>query len=186
MEKKWKRKEKEKERKTNLTILTRLLHYYTLLMKEFLLFSTIPISIETVTLIRTTIAIHLIIPFAIHAFEGMRAWLAFFGGRSICFFVLHATPCFLSVVFGSMSSIAFSTPGDMRATTECQMTPLPTVLALRNTWVRVGTLNGSDVIFYIEIMVDNVLSCKTTLEISDVHPNHCLIGFRGCFNNTRF
>ena len=119
MEKKRKRKEKKKERKTNLTMLTGLLHYCTLLMKEFLLFSTMPISIETVMPIRTTIAIRLMIPFAIYAFEDVRAWLAFFGGCSICFFVLHATPCFLSVVFGSMSSIAFSAPGDMRATTEC-------------------------------------------------------------------
>jgi len=78
-----------------------------------------PISIEMVTPIRTTIAIHLMIPFAIYAFEDVRAWLTFFGGRLICFFVLHATLCFLSVVFGSMSSIAFSAPGDMRVTTEC-------------------------------------------------------------------
>ena len=119
MEKKRKRKEKEKERKTNLTMLTGLLHYCTLLTKEFLLFSTIPISIEMVTPIMTTIAIHLMIPFEIYTFEDVRAWFAFFGSRSICFFVLHATLCFLSVVFGSMSSIAFSTPGDMRATTEC-------------------------------------------------------------------
>jgi len=112
-------KEKKKERKTNLTMLTELLHYCTLLTKEFLLFSTMPISIEMVMPIRTTIAIYLMVPFAIHAFEDVRAWLAFFGGRSICFFVLHATPHFLSVVFSSMSSIAFSTPGDMRAATEC-------------------------------------------------------------------
>jgi len=119
MEKKRKRKEKKKERKTNLTMLTGLPHYCTLLTKEFLLFSTMPISIEMVTPIRTTIAICLMIPFAIHTFEDVRAWLAFFGGHLICFFVLHTTPHFLSVVFSSMSSIAFSTPGDMRATTEC-------------------------------------------------------------------
>ena len=119
MEKKRKRKGKKKERKTNLTTLTGLLHYCTLLTKEFLLFSTMPISIETVTPIRTTIAICLMIPFAIHAFEDVRAWLTFFGGRSICFFVLHVIPCFLSVVCGSMSFIAFSALGDMRATTEC-------------------------------------------------------------------
>jgi len=119
MERKRKRKRKKKERKTNLTMLTGLLYYCTLLTKEFLLFSTIPISIETVMPIRTTIAICLMVLFAIHAFEDVRAWLTFFGGHSICFFVLHATPRFLSVVFSSMSSIAFSAPGDMRATTEC-------------------------------------------------------------------
>ena len=73
MEKKWKRKEMEKERKTNLTMLTGSLYYGTLLMKEFLLFSTMPISIETVMPIMTTIAICLMIPFEIHAFEDMRA-----------------------------------------------------------------------------------------------------------------
>jgi len=97
---KWKRKrkEKEKERKRNLTMLAGLIHYCTLLSKEFLLFSTVPISIEMVTPVRTTIAVHLMIPFAIHAFEDMRTWLAFFGGRLISFFVIHAAPCFLSVV----------------------------------------------------------------------------------------
>ena len=114
-----KEKEKKRKEKANLTMLTVSLHYCTLLMKEFLLFPTMPISIEMVTPIRTTIAICLMIPFAIHAFEDVRAWLAFFGGCSICFFVLHATPHFLSVVFSSMSSIAFSTPRDVRVTTEC-------------------------------------------------------------------
>ena len=110
---------KEKERKRNLTMLTGLIHYCTLLSKEFLLFSTMPISIEMVMPVRTTIAVCLMIPFAIHAFEDMRTWLTFFGGRSISFFVIHAAPHFLSVVFGDMSSIAFSTPGDMRVTAKC-------------------------------------------------------------------
>ena len=42
-----KKKEKEKE-KPNLFMLTESLYYYTLLSKEFLLFSTVPISIEMV------------------------------------------------------------------------------------------------------------------------------------------
>ena len=96
-----------------------MLHNCTLLSKEFLLFSTIPISIDTVVPIQTAIAVCLIIPFAVHAFEDMRTWLAFLGGCLICFLVVHATPHFLSVVFGSMSSIALGTPGDMRMATKC-------------------------------------------------------------------
>ena len=38
------------------------------------------------------------------------------------------------------------------------MAPLPTVLALRDTWVRVGTSNGSNVTSNIEALVDDVLS----------------------------
>ena len=103
-----------------------------------------PISIETVVLIRTTIAICLMIPFAVHAFEDVRIWLAFLGGYSICFLVIHTTLCFLSVVFGSMSSIALGTPRDMRMATKCQMFPLPTVLALWDIWVHIGTFDSSD------------------------------------------
>ena len=115
-----KRKEKERKRKnkkkTNQSMLTGLLHYCTLLSKEFLLFFTMPIFIETVVPIRTTIAIHLMVSLAIYTLEDMRTWLPSIGSHAICFLVFHATPHFLSVVFGIMSSIALSTPGDMRAT----------------------------------------------------------------------
>jgi len=73
-------KNRKKKRKRNLTTLTELIHYCTLLLKEFLLFSTMPISIEIVMPVRTTIAVCLMIPFAIHVFEDMRTWLVFFGG----------------------------------------------------------------------------------------------------------
>jgi len=117
-EKEKERKEKKKrKKKTNLVTLTGLLHYCTLLLKEFLLFSTMPIFVEPVTPIRTTIAIHLMVSLAIHTFEDMRTWLTNIGSCAICFLVFHTTPCFLSVVFGIMGSIALSTPGDVRATT---------------------------------------------------------------------
>ena len=107
---------KKREKETNLVTLTGLLHYCTLLSKEFLLFFTMPIFIETVVPIRTTIAIHLMVSLAIYTLEDMRTWLPSIGSHTICFLVFHATPHFLSVVFGIMSSIALSTPGDMRAT----------------------------------------------------------------------
>ena len=78
-----------------------------------------PISIKTVAPIWTTIAVYLIIPFTVHIFEDMRTWLAFLGGCLICFLVVHAIPCFLSVVFSSMSSIVLGAPGDMRTETKC-------------------------------------------------------------------
>ena len=84
---------KKRKRKPNLSMLTGLLYYCTLLSKEFLLFYTIPIPVETVTPIRTTIAVYLMVPFAVNTLEDVRAWLAFFGGHSICFLVVHATPC---------------------------------------------------------------------------------------------
>jgi len=76
-----------------------------------------PISIEMVMPIRTTIAIRLMISLAIYALEDMRTWLTHIGSRTICFLVFYAAPHFFSVVFGFISSIALSAPGDMRATT---------------------------------------------------------------------
>ena len=118
-EKEREKKRKERKRKTNLATLTGSLHYCTLLSKEFLLFSTVPVPIEMVALVRTAIAIYLMVSFAIHAFEDVRAWLTIFGGHSVCFFVVHATPRFLSVVFSRVSSVAFGASGDMRTTAEC-------------------------------------------------------------------
>jgi len=78
-----------------------------------------PITIETVTPIRTTIAVCLVVSFAIYTLEDMRTWLTNLSSCAIYFLVFHATPCFLPVVFGIMNSIALSIPGDMKATTKC-------------------------------------------------------------------
>ena len=118
-EKEKENKIKKRKRKTNLATLTGSLHYCTLLSKEFLLFPTMPVPIETVVPVRTAIAIRLMVSFAIHTFEDVRARLTVFGGCSVCFFVVHATPRFLSVVFGRVSSIVLGTSGDMRMTAEC-------------------------------------------------------------------
>ena len=156
-------------------MLTGLLHYCTLLSKEFLLFSTVPIFIETVTPIRTTIAICLMVSLAIHTLEDMRTWLTNIGSHVIYFLVFHTAPCFLSVVFGFMSSIALSTSGDVRATTQCQMSPLPTVFTLRNFWVHVCFVNSRNKLPNLKSLIDDVLCTRTALGIPDVHPYYCFI-----------
>jgi len=42
-----------------------------------------PLSIETVAPIWTTMAVCLMVAFAVHAFEDVWTWLAFLGGRTI-------------------------------------------------------------------------------------------------------
>jgi len=179
------KREKEKERKekgkkkgkkeTNLVTLTGLLHYCTLLLKEFLLFSTVPLFVEPVAPIRTTIAIHLMVSLAIHAFEDMRTWLTNIDSHMIHFLVFHTTPCFLSVVFGIMSSIALSTPGDVRTTTKCRMSSLPTVFTLRNPWVHVCSANSCNESSNIKSPIDDVLHARTALGIPNVHPYYSFI-----------
>ena len=78
-----------------------------------------PISVEVVLPIWTLITIHLMISFAIHAFEDVRTWLSILGSHMISFLVFHATPHFLSVVFGNVSFITFCASGDMGTTAEC-------------------------------------------------------------------
>ena len=121
------------------------------------MFSTVLLSIEMVAPIWTTIAVCLMVVFAVHAFEDVWTWLAFLGGQTICFLVFHAIPCFFSVVFGSVSSIALGTPRDMRATAKCRMFPLLTVLTLQDTWVYVGIFDGSNESFNVKVTIDNVL-----------------------------
>ena len=174
--KKKKRKEKKKRTKeTNLVMLIGFLHYYTLLSKELLLFSTVPLLVEPVVPIRTAIAICLMVSLAIHAFEDMRTWLTNIGSHSIRFLVFHTTPHFLSVVFGIMSSIALSAPGDVRVTTKCRMSPLPTVFTLRNLWVHVSSMNSCNELSNIKSPIDDVLYARTTLGIPDVHPYYCFV-----------
>ena len=72
MKKKRKRKKEKRKRKRNLATLTGLLYYCTLLSKEFLLFSTVPIPIEKVMPIKATITVCLIVSFAIYTLEDMR------------------------------------------------------------------------------------------------------------------
>ena len=156
-------------------MLTGSLHYCTLLTKEFLLFFTMPISVEPVMPIRTAIAIRLMVSFAVHAFEDMRTWLTSDGGCAICFLIFHETLRFLSVVSSIVSSIALGTPRDMRATAKCRMTPLPTVFTLRNSWVHICSMNGCNKSSNVESTIDDVLCARTTLGVPDVHPYYCFI-----------
>ena len=124
---------------------------------------TMPIPIETVTLVRTTRAVHLMIFFAIHAFKDMKTWLTIFSSHSICFLILHITLCFLPVMFGHMSSIVLGTPGDVRVTVECWMSPFPAVLTLWNTQIHIGITNSRNKSSNIELMIDNVLYWRIAL-----------------------
>jgi len=72
-----------------------------------------PLFIEIVSPIRTSVAVHLIVFFTIDIFENIRARLAFlcsklWRSQLVIFF---ATSYIFSVVFGIVRSIAFDVPG---------------------------------------------------------------------------
>ena len=112
---------------------------------------------------------------AIHTFEDIRTWLTNVGSHTIQFHVFHTAPRFLLVVFSIVSSIALGAPRDVRATTKCRMSPLPTVLTLRNPWVHVGSTNSRNVSSNVESPIDDVLCTRTILRIPDVYPYYYFI-----------
>ena len=59
--------------------------------------------------------------------------------------------------------------------TKCRMSLLPTVLALWDTQVHIGTFDGSDEMSDVEATIDDILRQRTALGIPDVYPDHCHI-----------
>jgi len=55
------------------------------------------------------------------------------------------------------------------------MFPFPIVLILWDTWVHIGTFDGSDETSYVEVTIDDILCQRTALGIPDVQPDHCHI-----------
>jgi len=75
------------------------------------------------------------------------------------------------VVFSLVRAIAFDAFGFLNMAGQCYMSPLPTVLALRNTRIHVGSLNCYDAPSYIEASVNKTLSLTTTLNVPNVNPD---------------
>ena len=98
------------------------------------------------------------VSFTVSTFKDMRTWLSFYSGQSIGILILFATSCFLSMMFGKMYSIALCASRHVRVTIQCQMSQFPTVLTLWNAGVCVCTINSSDILSNIKLLVDNVLS----------------------------
>ena len=82
---------------------------------ELLLFSTISLSVEMVSPKWTSVAVCLMIPFAVYALEcvGTGLVLLHFEPWRIDLQVFFTTPCLLSMVFKSVRSITFAAPGPM-------------------------------------------------------------------------
>jgi len=55
------------------------------------------------------------------------------------------------------------------------MISLPTILALRNARVYVGTSNHSDNVSNVKLPVDNFLGIVAVLVVPDVNPDYCHI-----------
>ena len=139
-------------------------------------------------LMRTSITVCLMSSFAINTLEDMRARLAFLCSKPQQFqlIIFFAVLCLLSIMLGIVRSIAFDTSRHVKSTTKCCMAPFPTVLTLWNSRVHVHTMNSSNILSNIKMLIDNRFGYSSILWIPDINPNDHYVWFGGCFNNMRF
>jgi len=85
-----------------------------------------------------------------------------------------------------MRTIAFGTFGPLNMANLCHMTPLPTILALKDTWVHVGSSHHCNDIFYIEPSIDDFFGIGASLSVPYVNPNYHHVGLGRNFDNIWF
>jgi len=89
-------------------------------------------------------------------------------------------------MFNLVRSITFDILGTLGLTHKNDMSPLPTILTLKSTWIHVCSTNSCNMTSYVEASVDKSLGRCTALWIPDINPNDRHIWFGRNFDNTWF
>ena len=120
------------------------------------IFSQVPFPIEPMTPKWTLVRVSKMVSTTVEAFEQVGTWISLFcfQSRQIDFGVGLAAPPKFSMMFQFVQSIAFDAFGSLNPIQKCSMAPFPAVFTLRHTRIHVGSLDGRDVIAYIEASVD--------------------------------
>ena len=71
-----------------------------------------------------------------------------------------------------MRPVTLNTFGPLNATYSHNVLPFPTILALQDTWVYVGSMNRGNKAFYIEASVDYFLGVGLILSIPNINPDY--------------
>jgi len=108
----------------------------------------------------------------------------FESGR-IHFKICLTAPCYFPMMFNFMKTIVFLAFGTMCKANKSNITPLLTILALRNTRVYIGSSNSSDIITYIKIFINETFSFFTILRIPNINPNNSYVRFRRYLNDVQ-
>jgi len=126
--------------------------------------------------------------FVVKALERIRArvTLLSFELRRVQFGISFTIPSKLVMIFSQMRAILFYIFGSLDTAYPCQMTPLPTILALRDTRIHVGTTHCCNNTSYIETSVNNFLNIVTILGIPYVNPDNSHVRFRRDLDNAWF
>ena len=131
-----------------------------------------PFSIESILLDQNNVAIYLVFVFIINILERVSTKLFFlsFKFRRVSFKVILTIPYYLLVIFNFIRTIALLAFSTIYMIGKDSISLLPTILALRNTRVHIGSLDSSNMLFYIEISVNKTLSLCTILRVPNVNP----------------
>jgi len=141
-----------------------------------------------VSSIRTAGTVHLIVLFTVDTFEDMKTRLTFLCSELWRFwiYVFFAVPHFLPVVLSVVRSIAFRASRCIQLACKHWVALFLTALILWNSWVHIGTMNGSIILSYIETWVDDKFGNGTVLWVPNVDPDYSWIRVRQCFDYVGF
>ena len=105
---------------------------------------------------QTQVGVGLVVATAVQTLEQMRTQLAFLGFQPqwVDLRVGFATPTEFSVVFWFVWTVTFDVLSFLDLAGECYMTLLPTIFALWNSRVHVGSSNGCDEVANVEASVN--------------------------------
>ena len=75
------------------------------------------------------------------------------------------------MVFRLVGTVAFNTSKFLYFAQKSCVIPFPAILALRDIWIHVGSLNGHNISANIEASVDKYFGLTATLDIPYVYPD---------------
>ena len=128
------------------------------------------------------------ISITIGAFERMwaqNAWFCF-EVRGISLLIRLAILFILMMVFSLMRAIALDTPRALDTAWHGSMSPSPTILALEDTWIHIGSSNSCDKSSYIKVPINKTFSLITALNIPNDNPNNRHIRLGWNFDDSWF
>ena len=127
------------------------------------------------------------VTFVVKTFERVRARIALLSLKSgrVSLIISFTAPHKMLVMVSRMWTVILNGLGPLNMTYPCCVTLLPTILALRNTWVYICTLYSSDEGSNVEASIDDFLGIRLTLSVPNINPNDGHVGFRRDLNDVR-
>ena len=134
-----------------------------------------PITIESVLLEGTVIAIYLVIILAINTFEGIHIRFVFQSLESsrIYLKIGFVVPSQVIVVYNFMQAVTFLTLSTINLTYKSSMFLFPIVVTLGDTKVHVGFMDHDYMVSDIEAPIYQHFCIQAVLEVPNVNPYDC-------------